>query len=152
MKRAACRWPWKRQWSTSTTPTWLFLLVDIDHPAFFCWSTSTCLFLVDLPFSTCLFLVVDVYLPFLTCLFLLVDTDLPFSSCLFLLVDVDLPFSNWSTCLFSNWSTVGIRRRPSTCWRPLTSISQPFSSHPYIYLNHDVWGHIWYPEHSRLSM
>ena len=45
MKRAACHRPWKRQWSTSTTTTCLFLLVDVNH----------CLFrvvVVNLPFST----------------------------------------------------------------------------------------------------
>ena len=94
-------------------------VVDVDQ--FIYWSAST-----SLPLSTGQRrpAVVDVDLPFLTCLFLVVDVDLPFSTCLFLLVDVDLPFSNRSTCLFSNWSTVNIRRRPST------SILQPFSSRP----------------------
>ena len=89
MKRAACCQPRKRQPSMSTIDQTALFLVDVDHPAIFYWSTST----------TAIFLVVD----------------LPFSTCLFLLVDVDLPFSNWSTCLFLTgwWSTsIDACRRP----------------------------------------
>ena len=41
MKRAACCWLRKRQPSTSTVNDCPFLLVDVDHPALFYWSTST---------------------------------------------------------------------------------------------------------------
>ena len=109
-------------------PSCTFLLVDVDHPAIFYWSTSTILpfstgqrLLGNLTFSTCLFLVVDIDHPEF---FNLVDVDLPFSTCLFLVVDVDLPFSNWSTCLFQTGWRPG---RPSTL---STSILQPFSSGP----------------------
>ena len=99
------------------------------------WKVQDCFFAPYFLFNlilSCLFLVVDVHLPFSTCLFHMVDVNhvksaglfltikdmsrLIILSCLFLVVDVDLPFSNWST--------IDIRRRPST------SILQPFSSRP----------------------
>ena len=92
MKRAAYRPPRKRQWSTSTTlstgrrrPACLYLLVDVDQPAFFSVD-------VDLPFSTCLFLMVDV-------------DHVKSAGLLYIIVYlVDLPFSNWLM--------VDVRRRP----------------------------------------
>ena len=141
--------PFFNYWSKSTILSELFLKILSFS---ICPAFSTCLFLVvnvNLPFSTYHFRVVKVNLPFSTtgwrlpylvnffwrsclflvdlpfstCLFLLVDVDLPFSSCLFLLVNVNLPFSNWPTCLFL------------TGQRPLTSILQPFSSRPTIFIN-----------------
>ena len=83
MKRAACRRRRKRQWSMSTTTACLFLLVDVDQPAFFQ--------LVDV--DHCLFLLVNVDRSknWRSCLFLVVHVN----HCLCLLVDHCLSY--WST-------------------------------------------------------
>ena len=56
---------------------------------------------------------------------IVVNVDLPFSTCLFLLVDIDLPFSNWSTCLFLTGrrsTSIDAHRRIDVRQRPFSAL------------------------------